>query len=268
MKIKILEVELKMSYCSKCGTKVENENFCYNCGAKIEKEGDTPVTSTSEVTPDTPQVSASPQSSLAPSELVLLRAEEFAKKGRMSNITIMNTNVTVNPDQLGKAILRAAIIANINAGTVRLEQQQSKASFGLRKVTTLHMLPGNASAAWPDHSIEGQLCSQVLTNRGNSEVYSIVYKWLEQDSFHPWEKVVENVQEGLSKRGLLGKTEEKKMGIFTSNTYQLPQSTASMPDRSSVESVKEMLNEYSNQNRDKWSLLEKQLDKAIYERTD
>lgn len=257
-----------MSYCSKCGTKVENENFCYNCGAKIEKEPETTETSASGVTQDTPRVSTVSQSSLAPSELVLLRAEEFAKKGRMSNITIMNTNVTVNPEQLGKAILRAAIIANIQAGTIRLEQQQSKGSFGLRKVTTLHMLPVNVGATWPDHSVESQLSSQVMANRGSSEVYSIVYKWLEQDSFHPWEKVVENVQEGLSKRGLLGKTEEKKMGIFTSNTYQLPQGTASMPDRRSVESVKEMLNEYSNMHKEVWGLLEKQLDKAIYERTD
>lgn len=257
-----------MSYCSKCGTKVENENFCYNCGAKIGKEEGSPVTNNSEITQEAKQVSTVPHSSLAPSELILLRADEFAKKGRIRNITVMDTNLTVNPDQLGKAMLKAAIIANVNAGTIRLEQQQGKASFGLRKVTTLHMLPGNASAAWPDHSIESQFSSQMLTNRGNSEVYSIVSKWLEQDSFNPWEKVVENVQEGMAKRGLLGKTEEKKMGIFTSNTYQLPQSTASMPDRSSVESVKEMLNEYSNQNRDKWSLLEKQLDKAIQERTD
>ena len=102
-----------MSYCSKCGTKVENENFCYNCGAKIEKEPETIETSASGVT----QVSTVSQSSLAPSELVLLRAEEFAKKGRMSNITIMNTNVTVNPEQLGKAILNIPSFENFCVNT-------------------------------------------------------------------------------------------------------------------------------------------------------
>jgi hypothetical protein len=250
-------------FCSKCGTEVGDDAFCFNCGAKIESE-----TTDTMSRPEERPIDRESQTLFSPSELVLFNGEKFANKGMMGNVELMISGTSVSAAQLGKAILSAALIANEQMGVIQLEITEKKASFGLRKEKLLNVRPIKPTNDWPEYSLESQIYSLAQNMGKNTEVFNLVYTWLKDDSFAPWEKIIEYVQEGLSNRGLLGKTEETKMGIFKSNVYSLPQNTVSLIQGSSIEPVRQMLNEYSYNRKDEWSLLQKQIEKAINERTD
>ena len=77
--------------------------------------------------------SASPVSigPLAPSELVLFKGEQFAKKSFSGNIKLLHTDIKVSAKRVGQAIMLAALLANEQTGAVRLEVGRKKGSHGL-----------------------------------------------------------------------------------------------------------------------------------------
>lgn len=212
-----------------------------------------------------------PTNPLAPSELVLLNGDQFAKKVMLGNVQLLHSDTSVSATQLGQSILVAAFLAAEAAGNLRFEVRQGKAMLGLRKVSNLYANPTPQTVLWPEYSLEARLpglAEQLKADQENNLVSSLIYTWLQEDSGSPWQSAIDLVKSGLADRGLLNRSEEKKLKLITVTNYTLPESTASLAANYSIGPVKEMLNRCEHNRREIWDLLVKQIKKAISDRTE
>ena len=76
------------------------------------------------------------------------------------------------------------------------------------------------------------------------------------------------VKSGLAERGLLEKTEQTKLRIFTVVNYSLSESTASMATQMPIEPMEQLLENCESYRQDIWDLLVKEIKKAIKDRTE
>jgi hypothetical protein len=211
-----------------------------------------------------------PEGPLAPSELVLLRGEQFARKVLLGNVQLLHSDESVSITQLGEAILTAAFLACHEAGSVRLEVQQKKALFGLRSVDRLYASPGDPAVAWPASSLEqtiGELARHYAQD-DNHDVRNLVYRWLAQDSVNPWQAAIERIKAGLAERGLLDRFDEKRLKIFTVTRYELPPATGSLAAAQPLEPVRRLLDGCAKDRPAIWKLLTKEIKAAISARTE
>jgi len=216
-------------------------------------------------------LSPNPGHPISPSELVLLKGDQFAKKVMMGNIKLLNSEASVSVSQLGQAILAVAVLAAEAAGNLQLEVRQGKAMFGLRKVKNLYANPTPTPVEWPKYSLEAQLppiAERFKNDQESHEVSNLIYSWLRQDSSSPWQSTIEMIKSGLAERGLLDTSEETKLKVFTVTNYSLPQDTASLAAEQPIEPVKQLLVNCENDRREIWDLLVKQFKSAIKARTE
>ena len=212
-----------------------------------------------------------PNAPITPSELVLLNGDQFAKKAMIGNTKMLHNDASVAVDQLGRAMIEAAVIASDHVGGIQLDIRQKKAMMGLRKVNGLFADPKDHSVSWPEGSLEAaihDLAARLKNGKEKNEVEEILYVWLEQDSTSPYQSTIEKVKAGMARRGLLDEVKEKKMKIFTVVKYELPESTRSLSANQSVDAVAQFLNECQSARPDVWKLLEKQVKSAVRKRTE
>jgi hypothetical protein len=212
-----------------------------------------------------------PQSPLTPSELVLLNGERFAKKVMLGNISLLHSDASVSVAQLGQAILAAAFLTNEQQGAIRLEKRKKKAMLGLRKVEVLYALAGARDVTWPAPSLEADVLSVLARSQKDDEwgdISNIIYAWLREDSTSPWQSAIELIKSGMASRGMLEKFEEKKLKIFTSIRYELPQSTLNLSKEYPIEPVEALLRACENNRPEIWKLLIDQIKSAIKARTE
>jgi hypothetical protein len=212
-----------------------------------------------------------PQSPLTPSELVLLNGERFAKKVMLGNISLLHSDASVSVAQLGQAIFAAAFLANEQQGAFRLEPRKKKAMLGLRKVDVLYAIPGARDVIWPGPSLEADILALLARSQGDDDwgdISNIIYAWLKEDSSSPWQSAIDLIKSGMASRGLLEKFEEKKLKIFTSIRYELPESTLNLSKQTSIEPVEALLRSCENSRPELWKLLTDQIKSAIKARTE
>lgn len=208
---------------------------------------------------------------LAPSELVLLKGDQFAKKVMLGNIRLLHTDASVSVSQLGEAVLAAAILASEQAGGLRLELRQKKAMFGLRKVQVLYAVPTGAEIPWPDHSLEAQVCpiaKRLQPDGSGDEVSNILYAYLRQDSGSPWQSALELVMQGMAARGVLDAVEKKTLKVFTTTDYRLPENTAVLAAKQPIEPLQGLLRACERERPEVWQGLVKELKSAVKARTE
>lgn len=211
-----------------------------------------------------------PTTPLSPSELVLLKGEQFAKKSFSGNIKLLHTDNKVSAKEIGQVILMAALLANEQTGTVRLEVGRKEALLGLCKVDTLFVAPGDVTVSWPDNSLESEiptLAKQLLADKERNEVSTIFYTWLCKDSVNPWQSVVELVKEGMASRGYLELIEQKRLKFFTLTHYDLAESTSSLAAQQSAEPIKQLLTMCERTRPEVWKFLVKHIKTTVSRRT-
>jgi hypothetical protein len=208
-----------------------------------------------------------PTSQLAPSELVLLNGERFAKKRVWwGGVELLHTKTKVSSKEIGLAILEAAFLANEEAGAIRLEVGQKKTFFGLFQVTTLFAVPSENAPKWPAHSLESYVHQH--TSQGRADVSTIIYRWLGHDSFSPWNSAVNLIKKGMAQRGMLEEIKEKKrLKFFTATHYMLLRRTERLARYESVEPVQQALAVCQQARPEVWNLLVTQIKGAIASRT-
>lgn len=208
---------------------------------------------------------------LTASEQVYLQGEKFANKaGFLNKHKLMHTDEQVSLPDLVTTVLAAAFLADEKAGALRLEVRQKKALLGLTKVTTLYAEPAGVSD-FPAGSLEARffdLAEQLKNMKGENEVWKVVYAWLRKDVTAPWAEAAEYIQAGLGARELVDVIHEKKLKIFTSTRYELPESTRTLAASLPPEPVQQLLNECRTTRPEVWSLLIKQIKQGIDKRTE
>ena len=216
-------------------------------------------------------MSSSVNLSLTPSEVVFFNGQEFAKQVLIGNVTLMHVDAKVSAAELGLAMLRAAFLGAERSGALRLEVRQKKALLGLARRDTLYAEPLGGAPAWPEPSFESklvQLAAQWKAANGSNEVSNIIVALLGQDSANPWQSLAEIIKSQLAQRGLLRAIQERKLKIFVSTRYELPESTAAMLLRQPVAPVQDLLADCQHNRPQVWKLLEAHIRRAIQQRTE
>lgn len=178
---------------------------------------------------------------LAPTEVVFLHGDQFAPAARAldQKTALLHTDAKVSAARLGEAIFAAMVLANEQAGAVRLEVRPEKALLGLRKVKNLYVLPSGTPFEWPAHSLEYRLLAALRD--GPARIGDLVYRFLGEDSYAPWASAVALVPHGLHARGLLETEERKVLRIIPISKLRLPEGTASLAARHPIEPISALL---------------------------
>ena len=207
--------------------------------------------------------------SLTASEQVYLQGDRFAEKGGFLNkYKLMHADQEVSLSDLVIHVLAAAFLLAEKAGAIRLEVRQKKALLGLAKVTTIYAEP-LAQPEFPPHSLEDQVCKladQFKMRKGENEVSKIVYAWMRQDVIAPWQGAAERIQAGMGERQLLDVIHEKKLKIFTTTRYELPETTRALAASLPAEPVHQLLNDCQTNRPEVWNLMVKQIKQGIDQR--
>jgi hypothetical protein len=134
---------------------------------------------------------------LTPSELVLLNGEKFAAKaGIFNKAHLLHLDQDVDMVSLAQLCLASALLANEQAGALRLEIRQKKAMLGLTTTQALFSDPSNQLPQWPPFSLEAAVpavAAQEAAHQRSAEVYRVVFTWLGREFPSPFEEVLERV---------------------------------------------------------------------------
>ena len=217
-------------------------------------------------------ITLDPDSPLSPSEVVLLRCDQFASKAKWESDGLLHLEIKYFPG-LAQAMLTTAFLANEQVGALRLEVRQKKARLGLGQAQVLFAEPVGTSG-WPAHSPEAELCAiaaQLKANTGNNEVANVVYAWLKVDFMYPAMVVVEAVKSGLAERGLL-QVINKQVKMFlvrkvNAHGHVLLPATAALAAQQPVATIQQLLAETERDRPEVWRSLVDGIMEALRRRT-
>lgn len=207
---------------------------------------------------------------LTPSEHVYLHGEKFSpKSGFLGKTRLLHMEYDVKSVELVQAMISAAFLTLDLQGTLRLEMRAKKVLFGLSSTQALYADAVGPAADWPAHTIEASLpglAAQLAQNKGQNEVYAILYTWLGQDFNGPFEEVLTRVKKGMVTRGLLEAHQEKTLKIFTRTVFTLPATTLQLAQNQSIAPIQRLFEDCQNQRPELWKRLNEQIKKAIVAR--
>ena len=199
---------------------------------------------------------------LTPSETVLLHGDRFAGEAGMlkGKEELLADARKVSADQLAEAALAAAVLGSEQAGGIRLEARTKKVLFGLMSRKTLYAEPAGA-VEWPEGTLEAQFRAWLPGEP--REVKDVIYGLLEQDTSYPASDVLDRVKRGLFGRELLEREEVKKLKIFTTYRYRLPEGTAALLRDQPADPVRGLLDACERTRPEVWQLLKKHIGSAL-----
>ncbi|HYF95878.1 MAG TPA: DUF4339 domain-containing protein [Symbiobacteriaceae bacterium] len=164
---------------------------------------------------------------LTPSEVVLLFADQFAGEGTMmkgGNWTSLTTGAKVGYLDLTAALLSAAILANEQAGSLRLRMQPKKAMFGLKTVNVAMVEYVQDPPDWPEGTFEW-IAVEGMRGMQPREAADLFTGMLLMDSTYPHTLAANIACVGLEKRGLLSTEEKKKLLIISTMNFKVTDRT-------------------------------------------
>ncbi len=177
----------------------------------------------------------------------------------------------VSAVQLAQAILVSALLANEQAGAIRLEVRQKKVLLGMTRANSLYVEPDRKYIPWTEGRLEASiypLASNLLANKGRNEVSNLLVALLREDTPNPWLSVVERVKAGMAQRGLLKRVEEKKLKVFSRVHYQLPDDTKALLLKQPYAPLQQLLQHCQQERPQVWALLQAHIRSAISQRTE
>lgn len=216
------------------------------------------------------QPSSASTGTLSPSDVVYFNASSFtglvgkAKSVMAGKTGLVYAEEKVPAADLGTALLATALLANEQAGAVRLEMREKKEVLGLKTVQTLYVEPTGEQPAWPVGSLEARFLEAVprSTSRELDDVY---YQMYAEDASLPWHQIAFLVVDGLKTRQLLQTIEKKRLKIFKSTEVVVPDSTRALAAGADVEPARALIS--SAQARpDFWEIVTREIGQAVNRR--
>lgn len=210
---------------------------------------------------------------LVPSELVWLNAAAFAGKKSFNDwvYTPLGSEASVSLKDLARQVVAAALLGAEQAGAIRIETRPKKTLFGLRTVTALYATPSDGSPQAPPDTLESRLVTiarDLQAQKDKHEVDKIVHNLLTEDVGNPWGAVLADVGDGMSRRGLLETKEVKRLKIFTSSEYVLPERTAELAAGAASAPVQQLLADTKQNRPEVWKLLTDKIEAGFKSRVE
>lgn len=216
-------------------------------------------------------VAASPPivDTLTPSELAYFHAGAFAREKKLVDaVKVVHAETRYDGSELGGALLATALLAAEEAGAVALEPGTASRLFGLRKVEVLTVKPGPANAAFPPGTLEAAVRPAVDAAKSPPDAQRVFEALLREDAPDPYVWSVALVERGLAERQLLKAEEVRRLKVFRSQVYTLPEATAALVRGTTPEHPRRLLDRAQRERPDAWRLLQDGLKRAVASRTE
>jgi hypothetical protein len=220
--------------------------------------------------PSAAGLAVSASAHLAPSELVLLRADAFAPAaGMLNSYKLLGSEKKVEAPALVKTLFAAAFLALEEAGDIRLETRRRKVTLGLREIDSLYVLPTHPAGGWPAGSFEQQILAAAASavEKQQNYIQHIVYTVVGDDSNYPWGYTIEKAQRGLAARGLLAVTKEKVL-LATRERMSLPPDTGLAAQQADIAPIENMLARCQQERPQLWKILIGEVNAAVKDRVE
>ncbi len=200
---------------------------------------------------------------LTPSEIAFLKAEEFVKTTRLG-FRLVHSENKVNANDLGRTVLSAGLLAMEALGELQIEIEEYKRLIG--KGRRIKLTPLTERSSFPTPSLEANLygwCGTLATSGESVTVKDLIYAWLESDDNNPWSKVLNTLSAYLADRNLFGRSEEKKLKIFTVVNYEMLDETRKLAEQAPVAEVQALLTAFEKDREDIWKQLTKEINQGV-----
>lgn len=208
---------------------------------------------------------ATTERSLMASETVYFHPDRFAReRSLLDAFALLHTDRKYDLSELAEAMLLAAFVDAERAGAIRLARDKASRLFGLRKVDALFAHPGATRSAFPAGTLEASIAGAVAD--GSREVERVVHQVLADDAPAPHWLVPSLVLRGLHARGLLTTREERRLKVFRSEVFELPDATRALAARTSGDEVRARVDAWRADRGDEAALLVKGIGKGIASR--
>lgn len=192
-----------------------------------------------------PAAAAQATGLLTPSEVVLLYADQFAPEGTLlkgGNWTSLTTGAKVGYTDLTAALLSAALLANEQAGLLRLRMQAKKAMMGLKTVNTVVVDFLQDAVVWPEGTFEW-MAVEGMRGQQPREAADLFTGLLLMNSTYPHTLAANIASVGLEKRGLLTTEEKKKLMIISVMNFKTTDETRRAMEASPPGPVRQLLDQ-------------------------
>ncbi len=208
---------------------------------------------------------------LTPSDSIfLLRSFQYTE-GRLTGIGRVPLDQYLHTHVVAVSTLAEAMLANEEAGAIRLDFVRTKYFFGLLPATHLWGVKTSKVVHGPYHSYHS-LESEIYAVSGQ-RVSGIVYDWLGAHSANPWEAAKSQISDSMVRKGLLRKevnVADKKWLCFswhkTKTHYVLPERTATAVRQRPEGSVGQLLMECQKNRPEVYFLLMSEINKGFSRR--
>ena len=170
---------------------------------------------------------------LTSSDLVTLRRSHWSNEDLNGVVRVQLEKLT---NEVIMTALASAVLANEEAGALRLKVSREEVFFGLFTSTTLQVVRTGNDPQWPVGSLEERVNKQF--RGGATSVSDIIYRWLGADSDNPWESAGGRIMKRMVDNKFLDReiVRKKVLKFFTvtSNHYVLPDRTSALVTRQPV----------------------------------
>jgi hypothetical protein len=122
--------------------------------------------------------------------------------------------------------------------------------------------PTSQPAGWEGPCLEADLLDAAIRS-ANSEAGSIVSAWLGRNYSEPYDEVIERSKADLAKRGLLDMQEERRLKIFVSRSYSLPEESRAFIAAQPLDSLNDLLQGCQNSRPQVWQALLHEIKSAV-----
>jgi hypothetical protein len=170
---------------------------------------------------------------------------------------LLDGKTGVSSQQLVSNMVKAALLAHEQAGSIRLEIEQEKVR-GMMSSDSLVVVPTRKEVEWPANTLEARL----LLNR-RASVSEIVFDWLGEESTDPWDRGAEQGKIMLVLRGIADVTVSK----WGRRKYVLTKDTSKAMLQTCAHLARDLLADCRQSRPEVWKLLEKEIEKGVKRRT-
>jgi hypothetical protein len=206
------------------------------------------------------------QFALAPSELIFLNGERYAREvcDDSPAVSLLHVNRRVSSHELARRVIAAAILANEQAGNISLCALTHRSLLGLRRARRVLVEPGRADRKFPLYSLEAFIPE--IIRRGAVEASELVFRLLREDAAESHRWAIDLVQGGLAARGIVEVEEVRHKGFVTQSHFRLAESTAKLVGLQPLEAINDLLRNAASARPEVYILLEEQIKEGLKKR--
>ena len=204
-----------------------------------------------------------PSYPLCPSETIFLNGDQFAKTAVLG-YRLLSSETKLNVQDFARAILAGALLAMEAAGELKLEMEEYKRLIG--KGRRVKLTPLGDESSFPSPSLEvvlREICLYLEGSKKGANVKDVIWAAVGKDDDHPWNRMVDSISPHLADRGVLERSEEKKLKIFTVTNYEMMEETRKLAQEGPVTELQALLSACEAERPDVWKQMKKEINQGI-----